>query len=154
MLTEEQAEQIEKIGVTLEKSEFPPLAARIMALLLVAEPPFCTFEEIMTGMGSSKSSVSTSVNLLLNAGLIDYVTFPRDRKRYFKVNKETWLKMIQRKVDQIEPFRGLLKDLARSRSNAYPEFNKMLSAISDLHGEIAEAVNEVLRRWEKKDQEK
>ncbi|MBD3631302.1 ArsR family transcriptional regulator [Cyclobacterium sp.] len=71
IIREKQASQIEKIGVTLENTDFPPLTARVMALLLVAEPPFCTFEEIKENLQSSKSSVSTSLNFLLRAGLVD-----------------------------------------------------------------------------------
>ena len=146
-ISEQQAVQIEKFGVILEKTGFPPLAARIMALLLVAEPPYCSFEEIMGSIQSSKSSVSTSLNLLLNEGVVNYRTFPGDRKRYFQVNKETWLKMLKRKVDQIEPFRNILLELTKTRSDAYPDFNQMLFEMSELHAEIEEAMKKVLDRW-------
>lgn len=146
-INQQQAVQIEKFGVTLEQTGFPPLAARIMSLLLVAEPPYCSFEEIMEGIQSSKSSVSTSLNLLLNEGVVNYKTFPGDRKRYFQVNKETWLRMLKRKVDQIEPFRNILLELTRTRSDAYPEFNKMLLEMSELHAEIEEAMMKIIDRW-------
>lgn len=149
-INEKQAVQIEKFGVTLEKTGFPPLAARIMALLLVAEPPYCSFEEIMEKLQSSKSSVSTSLNLLLNEGVVNYRTFPGDRRRYFQVNKENWLKMFRRKLDQIELFRNILLELTRTRSDTYPKFNHMLMEMSEFHAEIEEALKRVLDRYEKK----
>ncbi|PRX99267.1 hypothetical protein CLV24_1623 [Pontibacter ummariensis] len=82
-IDKKQAAQTERIGVTLEKSAIPPLAARIMALLLVAEPPYCSFNTIMEALQASKSSAGPSLNLLLREGIVDYITFPGDRKRYF-----------------------------------------------------------------------
>lgn len=149
-ISDKQAAQIERIGVTLEKSQFPPLAARVMALLLVAEPPYCTFDEILENLQSSKSSVSTSLNLLLREGIVDYITFPGDRKRYFQVNSRTWLQMIKRKVDQIAPFRGILSELTQTRSGQYPEFNQMLEDMNQFHAEMEEALKAVVDRWVKK----
>lgn len=149
-ISDKQAAQIERIGVTLEKSQFPPLAARVMALLLVAEPPYCTFDEILENLQSSKSSVSTSLNLLLREGIVDYITFPGDRKRYFQVNSRTWLQMIKRKVDQIAPFRGILSELTQTRSGHYPEFNQMLEDMNQFHAEMEEALKAVVDRWVKK----
>ncbi|MEX2592895.1 MAG: MarR family transcriptional regulator [Anditalea sp.] len=149
IINEKQSLQIERIGVTLEKSDFPPLAARIMALLLVAEPPYCTFDEITDNLKSSKSSVSTSLNLLLRAGLVDYRTFPGDRKRYFQVNSKTWMEMIKRKVEQISPFRSILEELTQTRSAAYPDFNQMLAEMDEFYAEMEEAMKVVMDRWVK-----
>ncbi|AHM61131.1 hypothetical protein D770_14385 [Flammeovirgaceae bacterium 311] len=142
-----QAVQIEKIGVTLEKSHIPPLAARIMALLLIAEPPYCSFDEIMESLQSSKSSVSSSLNLLLREGIVDYITFPGDRKRYFQVNSKTWLEMIKKRVEQIKPFREILSEVTSTRSSANPEFNQMLGEMNAFYAEIEEAMKAVLDRW-------
>lgn len=147
VISDKQAAQIERIGVTLEKSQLPPLAARIMALLLVAEPPYCTFDDILENLQSSKSSVSTSLNLLLREGIVDYITFPGDRKRYFQVNSKTWLEMFKKRVEQITPIRELLNELVETRSRAYPEFNRMLAEMSEFHAEIEKALKTVVDRW-------
>lgn len=148
-INKRQAAQIEKIGVTLEKSQLPPLAARIMALLLVAEPPYCSFDEILENLQSSKSSVSTSLNLLLREGIVDYITFPGDRKRYFQVNSKTWLEMFKKRVEQITPIRVLLNELVETRSSDFPEFNQMLAEMSEFHAEFETAMNALLDRWVK-----
>jgi len=58
--------------------------------------------------------------------------------------------MLKRKVDQIEPFRNILLELNRTRSDAYPAFNKMLLDLSELHAEIEEAMKKILDRWTEK----
>ena len=43
-----------------------------------------TFEEIVEEMQISKSSASTALKNLEIRGIIEYVTYPGDRKRYFR----------------------------------------------------------------------
>lgn len=84
----EREKLIEEMGIHLEKGqELPPLAARIYTLLILCPKPGHTFDDIVEISKSSKSSVSTSLKLLLDRGNIGYFTKPGDRKRYFKLSK-------------------------------------------------------------------
>ena len=60
----EKSRQVERIDVTFEKSGMSPVAARIIGLLLVAEPPYHTMEEIVEATQASKSSVSIAIKAL------------------------------------------------------------------------------------------
>lgn len=79
-----QKELIELIGRQNEKEGYQPVAARIMGLLMVMDKEEFTFEEIVDEMRISKSSVSTALKNLEIRGMIEYVTYPGDRKRYFR----------------------------------------------------------------------
>lgn len=79
-----QKELIELIGIQNEKEGYQPVAARIMGLLMVMDKEEFTFEEIVDEMRISKSSVSTALKNLEIRGMIEYVTYPGDRKRYFR----------------------------------------------------------------------
>lgn len=79
-----QKELIEYIGRQNEREGFQPVPARIMGLLLVMDKEEYTFEEIVEEMQISKSSVSTALKILEIRGIIEYVTYPGDRKRYFR----------------------------------------------------------------------
>lgn len=82
----EKEELIEMFGVHFESTfNLPPLASRILGTLIVDGcRSGITFEELVERMNASKSSVSTSVNLLLKLGKIKYYTMCGDRKKYFK----------------------------------------------------------------------
>src|SRR5688500_5555046 len=84
-------EHIEKVGVSLEQIGFPRMVGRTLGYLMVSDPPHRTFNEIQEYLQASKSSISTSLQFLLNQGLIGYFTLPGDRKRYFRFNAESWL---------------------------------------------------------------
>lgn len=79
-----QKELIEYIGRQNEREGYQPVAARIMGLLMVMDKEEYTFDEIVEEMQISKSSVSTALKNLEIRGLIEYVTYPGDRKRYFR----------------------------------------------------------------------
>lgn len=65
----------------------PPLAAKIYTFLIFDfERKGRTFEELVDTFSVSKSSVSTSLNLLINNNLINDLNKIDERKRYFTIN--------------------------------------------------------------------
>ena len=88
---------IEKIGVKTEKMGYSPLSGRILGALLLAEPPYMTFDYLCEFLSASKSSISNNLNVLMKEGvnMIEYFTIPGDRKRYFKISFENWNKHLK-----------------------------------------------------------
>ncbi len=79
-----QKELIEHIGRQNEREGFQPVSARILGLLMVMDKEEYTFDEIVEEMQISKSSASTALKNLEIRGIIEYITYPGDRKRYFR----------------------------------------------------------------------
>ena len=82
----EKQELIEMFGIHFEHQyNISPLAARILGVLIIDGcKSGVTFEELVTKMKASKSSISTNLNLLQKMDLINYFTVSGDRKKYFK----------------------------------------------------------------------
>ncbi len=70
----------------MKDHQLSPLAARIYAMLILAEKQTYTFEELVDLTQASKSSVSTQINYLLDNKKIVYETKKDCRKRFFKSN--------------------------------------------------------------------
>ena len=112
-----QKELIEHIGRQNEREGFQPVSARILGLLMVMDKEEYTFEEIVEEMQISKSSASTALKNLEIRGIIEYVTYSGDRKRYFRfvsgeivgMINEMEAKMIKR-LETIHQIIGLKKD--------------------------------------------
>jgi DNA-binding transcriptional regulator GbsR (MarR family) len=79
-----QKELVEYIGRQNERDGFQPVTARILGLLMVMDKEEFTFDEIVEEMKISKSSASTALKNLEIRGVIEYITYPGDRKRYFR----------------------------------------------------------------------
>ncbi len=148
----EKRRQVERIGVTFEKSGMSPVAARIIGLLMMAEPPYLTLEEITEATRASKSSVSNALKFLQSEGLIEYITFSGDRKRYFQLYTSTWLEVLQQRVASITPFRKILLETVDMRSNQHPHFNQSLLDICELYGEFERGVTKIIDNWKKSKQ--
>jgi DNA-binding transcriptional regulator GbsR (MarR family) len=83
---EEKQELIEMFGIHFEHQyNIAPLAARILGFLIIDGcKSGLTFEELVSKLKASKSSISTNLNLLQKMNLINYFTLSGDRKKYFK----------------------------------------------------------------------
>ena len=117
-------ELIEELGMHFENLyNLPPLATRIHATLILNGEKEYSFDEIITFTNASKSSVSTSLNLLLQTDKIEYFTKQGDRKRYFR-KKRDYLKsrLINYKAlieKEISIFEKTLVFLQESEMEAY-----------------------------------
>lgn len=93
-----QKELIETIGRYMEKQGYQPIAGRVLGLLMVMDKEEFTFDEIVAEMQISKSSASAALKNLEIRNAIEYVTYPNDRKRYFRISFSD----INLLVDEIE----------------------------------------------------
>lgn len=75
---------IEKMGVHLEtKEQLAPLAARILSYLVLKGRKGETFENLVTDLNASKSTIFTHLTTLQASHRITYYTKTGDRKKYF-----------------------------------------------------------------------
>lgn len=88
---------VEKLGVHLEtREQLAPVAARILAFIILTGRRGTTFEDLVLLLCASKSTISTHLNHLQNLGKIEYFTKTGDRKKYFIINKDTIIQHIDR----------------------------------------------------------
>ncbi|MDD7888140.1 GbsR/MarR family transcriptional regulator [Flavivirga sp. 57AJ16] len=81
---------IEKLGVFFEnKDQLAPVAARIIAYVILNGKLGATFDDLVTDLCASKSTISTHLNHLLDLKKLVYFTKLGDRKKYFIINKDS-----------------------------------------------------------------
>lgn len=112
-------ETIEETGKVFEKFGLTPMQGRIVAYFTVSDPPEKTFDEMVKYFKASKSSVSNSLNFLLQNKIIDYKTFASDRKRYFFIT-DLFFRVYFKKV--LENVTELKEYVFRTVSMRTPEF--------------------------------
>lgn len=149
VLTEKQKELVEKIGIVTEREGMQPAAARIVALLYVADNPELTFEEILSALRISKSAASNALNLLLQTGRIEYTTFSGDRKRYFRLKIANWREGFSKKMEEMTSFSQLLVEVLKERNSETKEFNKNLAELADFMTYVNNQLPGLLANWEK-----
>lgn len=93
---------IEELGVHLERDNLAPLAARIMGTLILSGKKGVTFEELVCNLQAGKSSVSTHLDHLQNTNRVKYFTKTGDRKRYFIIDPNLILNVMDEMLNKWE----------------------------------------------------
>ena len=92
---------VEKLGVHLEDREhLAPVAARILAYIILTGKKGSTFEDMVTILCASKSTISTHLNHLQGLNKIVYFTKTGDRKKYFIINKDMVVQHIDTMINR------------------------------------------------------
>lgn len=135
--------ETENLGLSFDKLGLPPLAGRVLAYLMLSEPPFRTFDEIVAYLQASKSSVSTTLKYLEQMEMISYKTFPGDRKRYFKVEPTRWVSLI-RVNDKIRTMISVFDHVLALKKQKDIEIKE----IRDLYLYLETEIPKLFQRWE------
>ena len=125
----------------------PPLASKIYSYLLFDyEKVGITFDEFVEVLSASKSSVSTSISLLLNAQLIVDHNKMDERKRYFFINDEykkiRFEKIVQKMQDELK----LLDDLNNFKKSKDDGYNERIEVYKALLNKNIENIQESLNK--------
>jgi DNA-binding transcriptional regulator GbsR (MarR family) len=125
---------VEKLGVHFENIEqLAPVAARIMAYIILTGKAGTTFEDLVSDLCASKSTISTHLNHLQDLNKISYFTKIGNRKKYFVINPESLLQSITNMITQWESEKELHEEI----SNYKLEINKLDTTTTNLQFDLS-----------------
>ena len=119
-------DMVEETGKVFEKFGLTPMQGRIVAYFTISDPPEKTFDELVNYFKASKSSVSNSLNYLLQNRIIDYRTFPSDRKRYFFITDSFFRVYFTRVLESVAELKEYAYRTVSVRTPEYPGANEKL----------------------------
>lgn len=94
-ICDKKSELVERLGVHIENTEhLAPVAARILAYIILTGRGGTTFEDLVFRLCASKSTISTHLHHLQDLSKIKYFTKVGDRKKYFVINPDKILQNI------------------------------------------------------------
>ncbi|WP_055436102.1 GbsR/MarR family transcriptional regulator [Lacinutrix algicola] len=103
---------VEKLGVHLENREqLAPVAARILSYIILTGKKGATFEDMVSILCASKSTISTHLNHLQDLNKIQYFTKTGDRKKYFVIKKDIIIQHIDKMVDHWKEERKIHEEI-------------------------------------------
>lgn len=110
---------IEDISLYFEQMGIPRMAGRILGVLLIANPPEQSIDDLCEKLQASKSSASTSARLLSEMGLIERAPSPHPRRIYFRRRCSNTLKNNAELPDNPAPWlRSIMHFLEASSGQA------------------------------------
>ena len=141
-------ELIEEAGKVFEKFGLTPMQGRIVAYFTLSNPPENTFEELVKYFNASKSSVSNSLNYLLQNKIIDYKTFSTDRRRYFYITSTFFRVYFAKVIENVSELKSFAFRAVSMRTPEFPDINeKILTWIGNANM-FQDALEKVMREVE------
>lgn len=148
MVCEQKKELVEKLGVHFENTyRLAPVAARIMSFVVLNGRTGTTFNDLVTKLGASKSTISTHLNHLLGLKKIVYFTKPGDRKKYFIINEDSIVLSIDEMLDSWARLRELHIEIKRYKQSQNNEETTAatLKFDSEFHDNYIKFVDDVTK---------
>lgn len=119
---------IEKLGVHIEnKEQLAPLAARILATLILTGKKGATFESLVSELNASKSTISTHLTTLQAANRVTYHTKCGDRKKYFTIVPDALINSMTEMIKNWENERQLHLEIVEYKK----QYNENIPKDSD-----------------------
>ncbi|WP_209388382.1 hypothetical protein [Rhodohalobacter sp. SW132] len=145
-------EYIENTGLMFEAFGMTRMSGRFFGYLVVNDKDAASFNDIKEALNASKGSISGTSSQLLNAGLIEQVSLPGDRKTYYRLSKDRVGSILKARTKLFEQFAKTLVE-GRSLKNREDDVSEWLLEISTFYSWIGDQIDETLEEWEKNKKE-
>ena len=153
---EHTAEQmyVEDAGVVFEQAGFPRMAARVIGRLLICEPSHQSPGELAIALQASKASISTSVRLLVQFGIVERVAFPGKRRDYYRIRDEAWSRMTEERMDLVTTIRALAERGIALRADTGHTADLRLREMRAFYAFYEREMPAIIARWREEWQRK
>ena len=124
------------------------MAGRVMGLLLILHPPEATIDDLAAELQVSRGAISMATKELLQLGIIEKATRPRDRRRYYSLKRNLWARLY---IDQRANFSDHLDMAERGLAllQGKPlEVKRPLIEMAAFFRFVSEQMPEFIAQWE------
>lgn len=141
---------VEKLGIHFEnKDNLAPVEARILSYIILTGKQGTTFEDLVSNLCASKSTVSTHLNHLQDLKKVEYFTKTGDRKKYFIINQDTVVQGITELVNQWQEQKQLHLEIMDFKINANKSLEESTRFSLDFHEGYIEFLDEASQSMSK-----
>lgn len=148
------SEWIEQMAAHFEASEGMPLiAGRILAFLLVCDPPERTAAELSHGLSASTGSISTNVRLLLRLGVISKTTRQGREAALYRVEEDRWPELVRHRMQAFTELETLTAQGLRMFSGQ-GERAQRLRTVHEFYQWLSGEMPELWRKWERENRQR
>ena len=140
---------IEDMALLYEKAGHTRMQGRIIAWLIICEPPHQTAGEITAGLQASKASISTNIRMFVDFGVIERFTRPPERRDYYRLGDDAWARAVERGFPLIAAFGGLA-ERGLGLVGDGPKARARLQEMGEFYDFYERELRGVLARWERR----
>ena len=139
---------IEEVAKLFEMMHFNPMQGRILAYLSAGGETEKTFDEIVSFFGTSKSTVSNSLNYLISQKLVDYKTVSGKRKRFFFLTENLPVVYSRQQLEVVRLLKELSYKTITLQSSRQKELNRIMHGWIGFANRFEKMLEDLLREQE------
>lgn len=98
---------VDEFSLKMEQIGHPRIYGQILGWLLICNPPYQSFPDLMENLGISKASVSNTTRMLLEAGLIEKVRITGERQIYFRIKEGSVTDFMERQMQLVSDLKDI-----------------------------------------------
>ncbi len=136
----------DRMAELFEQEGQPPIAGRILALLLVCETPR-SLDELASELGVSKASASTNTRLLAHFGVIARARRSGDRRDFYAVAPDLFERSVAQRLEQWERFTAVVGEARRAVPVRKRLVRARLEGYETAFAYMSESIARSMSRW-------
>ena len=137
---------IERMGLAAETDGLSRIAGRLFGALLLSDQPR-SLDELAEQLAVSKASVSTEARRLLDRGVAERVGKAGDRRDYYSLTPDFFVRIIQFRVGRWEALHRLTRDMQSAAADQPRLVRDRLAYIDDVQAFVLARMDDALREW-------
>ncbi|MFB0563451.1 MAG: GbsR/MarR family transcriptional regulator [Candidatus Lokiarchaeia archaeon] len=147
--TEAEDAFIEKFGMYFEGyTLYPRIAGRMFGYMLICDPPHQTAKQLVERLQIAKSSVSSMMRLLMQSNLVEQISIPGERPRYYRIREGGWGEMFLKRLQAFSIVRHLLSEGLALLKDKDVELQARIQEMDKLYGFFENEMPSLIKRWE------
>lgn len=137
----------DEIGLLYEDLGQPRIRGRVLGWLLVCDPDYQSAEDLATVLRVSRGSISTTIRLLVRAGLVERQTIRGNRRTYYRIRPDSWTAVFEERTQTAKRMRELAERGLELLDGEPAERQRRMEELHDLTTFYEREAPAVLARW-------
>jgi len=142
--------QVEKLmqeyALRMEAFGMPPLAGRVLAVMLLTDPPEKSTQDLIALTGGSKGAISLTLRILERFGQLEKCPVP-GRGHAWRLRRNFMIDMFQTKMNAIRGIRDFWEAHAAEVQGLSENIRRNVDEMARFHQFFCEEVVQAFERW-------
>lgn len=138
---------VDAFSMKIEELGHPRIYGQILGWLLICEPPYQSFPDLMENLDISKASVSNITRMLMERGLIEKIRIKGERQVYFKLKEGSLIEFMEKQLQialELESITSKGLQLAEKENISHLQ---RLQKANDFHHFLARQTKDLIQNY-------
>lgn len=140
---------MQEYALRMEAFGMPPLAGRVLAVMLLTDPPEKSTQDLIALTGGSKGAISLTLRILERFGQLEKCPAPGHRGHRWRLRRNFMIDMFQSKMNAIRGIRDFWEAHAAEVEGLSENVRRNVGEMARFHEFFCEEVVQAFERWKR-----